>query len=140
MMTILVFIQVLLREVFDIGLQWVFELSRFFQVTMVWLGVPCLLYKKEHISITAIYDLLPQTIKKILDVLFYLIIFACVVMLSVGYYHYFMALGKMKSPILSIPNSVFFGSIAIGILFSFLVLVFKWRDQMGITSNREVAV
>jgi TRAP-type C4-dicarboxylate transport system permease small subunit len=138
MMTVLVFVQVIFREVFNVGLQWVFELSRFFQVTMVWLGVPCLLYKKQHIRITALYDKFPETVRHMLDIFFYVIMFICVLMISVGYYHYFLALGKMVSPILSIPNMVFFSSIAIGIFFSLLVLIFKWRDQMGLSSNRKV--
>ncbi len=47
----LVFIQIVLREVFNIGIAWAFELSCFFQVTMVWLGAPVLLYKEKNIRI-----------------------------------------------------------------------------------------
>ena len=35
MMTLVVFAQIVLREVFKIGIQWAFELACFFQVTLV---------------------------------------------------------------------------------------------------------
>ncbi len=127
-MCILVFYQVIMREVFGVGISWVYEVSCFFQVTMVWLGVPILLYHNDNIRITALYAKLPEKAQKVLNVMYYLIYIICFVMICYGYYEYIQALGTVASAVLRIPNYIFYGSFIFGIVISVLVLIFKAKS------------
>ena len=94
-MSILVFAQVVLRELFGIGVQWVYEFSCFMQVTMVWLGVPILLYQDSNLKITALYRVLPAFFKRILDFLRYGVYLCCAGFMAYGYVLYVKNLGMM---------------------------------------------
>ncbi len=144
-MCILVFYQVIMREVFGVGIPWVYELSCFFQITMVWLGVPILLYRNDNIRITAIYTKLPEFFQKFLNVLYYIIYIVCFAMICYGYYEYIKSLATVSSAVLHIPNYVFYGSFVFGISISVLVLIFKaksiitmQRYDQDVAGNMEV--
>lgn len=130
--TVLMFGQVIVREVFNTGVQWVYEMSCMLQVTMVWLGVPALLYKSENITITILYNVTPKLIKRILDVLKYIVIVSSVVMMTYGYVLYIKELALTKSPALRIPNYLFFWAFPFGIFMIILVLIFKTKMILGI--------
>ena len=130
--TILLFGQVIVREVFNTGVQWVYELSCMLQVTMVWLGIPVLLYKSENITITILYNATPKIIRRTLDVLKYLVIVSSVAMMTYGYVAYIRELALIKSPALRIPNYLFFGAFPFGIFMIILVLIFKTKMILGI--------
>lgn len=125
LMSMLVFLQVILRELFSIGIQWAYELSCFMQITMVWLGMPILLMKDSNIQITMIYDKSPAKIKRLLDFLKYLILVCCAGFLAWGYVLYVQNLGIMKSAVLRLPNYIFYGSMILGITMMVAVLLFK---------------
>ena len=103
----LVFLQVILREVFLIGVQWVYEWSCFMQVTLVWLGMPILLYSDKLLSVTALYNTFPTIIKRVLDVLRYLILLCCTGFMTYGYVLYVKNLGIMKSPVVGLNCTPF---------------------------------
>ncbi len=135
--TILLFGQVLIREIFSIGLQWVYELSCMLQVTMIWLGLPSLLYKGEDIKISIIYDLAPPIIKKGLKILSYLVILSSVVMISIAYVMYMDKLAFTKSAAMRMPNYIFFGSFPFGIIMIILVLIFKTKSMLKMNTSSE---
>lgn len=137
LMSILVFFQLALREVLGIGIQWVFEISCFFQITMVWFGVPVLLYNDNHIKITALYDKFPCALKKAFDILSFVVVVACFIFLSIGYYQYIVNIGATKSPVLRIPNYVYYFSSFFGIFTSVVVLVYK-VCKIGIQNKEKV--
>lgn len=135
LMSILVFLQVILREVFSIGIQWAYELSCFMQITMVWLGMPILLMKDSNIQITLIYDKSPATVKRALDFLKYVVYVCCAIFLTWGYILYVQNLGSMKSAVLRLPNNIFYGSILFGIIMMIAVLVFKAKVLLRIGNS-----
>ncbi|MBE0601164.1 MAG: TRAP transporter small permease [Firmicutes bacterium] len=110
---------------FSVGSQWIFEMCTFLQVTMLWFGVATLLHRDEDIKITVIYDKMPPIIKKVLDWFSFLIITACAGMLTYGYILYLNKLAFSKSPVMRLPNYIYFGSLSIGIVLICLVLIFK---------------
>lgn len=127
-MCLLVFYQVIMREVFGVGIAWVYEMSCFFQISMVWLGVPILLYHNDNIRITALYTKFPISVQKALNVLYYIIYVICFIMMCTGYYYYLTSIGSMTSVVMRIPNYIYFGSFAFGIAISVLVLIFKAKS------------
>jgi TRAP-type C4-dicarboxylate transport system permease small subunit len=134
LITILLFGQVIIREIFNVGLQWVYELSCMLQVTMIWLGLPSLLYHEEDIKITVLYDIAPPIIKKGLKILSYFVILSSVIMISGGYVLYMDKLAFTKSAAMRMPNYIFFGSFPFGIIMIILVLIFKTKSMLKTVS------
>jgi len=134
LITVLLFGQVIIREVFSVGLQWVYELSCMLQVTMIWLGLPSLLYHGEDIKISILYDLAPKYIKMGLKVLSYLVILSSVIMISAGYVLYMEKLAFTKSAAMRMPNYIFFGSFPFGIIMIILVLIYKTKSMLDMDS------
>ncbi|MDC7244996.1 MAG: TRAP transporter small permease [Sphaerochaetaceae bacterium] len=138
LITVLLFGQVIIREVFSIGLQWVYELSCMLQVTMIWLGLPSLLYHGEDIKITVLYDIAPPMIKKGLKILSYLVILSSVIMISAGYVMYMDKLAFTKSAAMRMPNYLFFGAFPFGIIMIILVLIFKTKSMLQMDSSADL--
>ena len=69
LMTVLMFAQVLGRFVFQNGLFWAEELSRFTMITLVYLGAAVACKNKDHISVTILDGILKGTPRKIYKVL-----------------------------------------------------------------------
>ena len=109
------------------------------QVTMVWLGVPILLYKDSNIQITALYNVCPRPVKRALDLLRYGIYLCCAGFMAYGYVLYVENLGIMKSSVLRMPNYVFFGSMAFGISMTVLVMLMKARKLLKMEKTPETA-
>ncbi|MFI3257188.1 MAG: TRAP transporter small permease subunit [Spirochaetales bacterium] len=123
---LLVFFQIVIREVFSVGVAWIYEIARFFQVTLVYLGVPILLRRNENVQILVIYDALPPKVQKILAMIQFIICFITVALLMISNYFFLSSFYNVKTATLGIPNIVFFFSTAVGLIISFLVLVEKF--------------
>lgn len=130
--TILMFGQVLAREVFNFGVQWIYELSCMLQVTMVWLGLPALLYRGENIRISIVYNVVPDVAKTILDIVKYIVVVGSVAMMTYGYVLYIDTLAFTKSPALRMPNYLFYGAFPFGILMIILVLIFRTPAMLNL--------
>jgi len=128
MMTFVVFAQVVLREVFKIGIQWAFELACFFQVTLVFLGMPVLLYKKSNISVSLLLDKLPPKGKQLLNIIGYLVAVFSVDVMAYGFYLYITKAGSFTTATLQMPNYLFFFSAGIGIALSIVALLCQLID------------
>ena len=124
--------QVIVREVFNTGVQWVYELSCLLQVTMVWLGIPALLYRGENIKITILYNVLPKFMKRALDVMKYIVIVSSIAMITYGYVLYIKTLALTKSPALRCPNWLFFWAFPFGIIMIIFVLIFRTKMILGL--------
>lgn len=68
LMSIIIFVQVVMRYVFNDSLSWSEELSRYLLIWMVNIGISYAVKKKCHVRITALDTMLPQRFKKILDI------------------------------------------------------------------------
>ncbi len=75
---IMIFVQVVSRAL-NIGLQWTEELSRFSYVAITFLGSVVAVSKGRHITITIFLDLMPKWLRKITDIIIYMLMcaFAC---------------------------------------------------------------
>ncbi len=88
LMTLVVFIQVVLRYVFDAGIPWAEELTRYLMVWAGFLGGSLATRERRHISIDILPRLLPEgSIIKILAVKFTYLVGAgfCFFLFYVGY-------------------------------------------------------
>jgi len=74
-MSIIVFVQVVLRYIFGTGLGWVEEVSILLMMWIAFVGGSLLFYDKSNISITILIDKIQGTPKKIMSISFCILTF-----------------------------------------------------------------
>lgn len=117
-MTILIFLQVIMRYVFSNSLSWSEELARYLFIWLIYLGVSYGAKIRKHIKIDAALKLFPKKIRPYVvilgDILFFL--FAIYIVYT-GYKYALMqaTLGKL-SPALAIPYKYIYAAPFIGFI------------------------
>ena len=110
----LIFAQILLRNLFSIGLPWLEEMARFLHIALVFLTVPVLLSEDGHIRI----DFLNARLNPRWQGWLYILILAlCVVFATVflvSDVQFFSGYWDVPSAAMNMPNIIFFGSAFIG--------------------------
>lgn len=147
LMTLVVFIQVVLRYVFDAGIPWAEELARYLMVWAGFLGGSLATRERRHISIDIVPRLLPeQSAVQTLAVRFTYLIAAgfCFFLFYVGYSFVSrsMAIGRYSQS-MHIPMWIVQGIIPISAIFMglrFLSLTFgKLEEQKELEELEELA-
>ena len=112
----LVFVQVVMRRVFNNSLSWSEELARYLYVWQTWLGVSYAARNGTHLRITMLKDRLPAKAQQILEILVVLVwmgfgIF--VIYQGMGVVNTIASFGQ-KSSALKIPMQFCYMSIPVG--------------------------
>ena len=119
----LIFIGVVLRLVFTSGLPWQEEISRIFYVLVVYLGASYGIRTDDHIRVTVLTEILPETGRKILGVITDIIwggFNIAIVIISMDLYQHMRSFFG-ESAVLKIPLHYIFLIIPVG----FLLLTFR---------------
>lgn len=119
----LVFGQVVFRQLFSVGAHWLYELAAFFQVSLVFIGAPVLVHNRSNVAISALTDAVSPRRRKQLYLVTMLSIAFCSVLMVVSYILYVRRFGWVLTPTLKMPAKFFFISVAIGYALNGLVLV-----------------
>lgn len=97
-----IFVQIIVRKLGG-TLVWVDEMTRYSFVWLVMLGTVSIAHRGEHISITSFLDMLPEKLRRIVDILIYLIVAAfCAVMT----YAYVYAIGNYAGVTFSVVTAI----------------------------------
>lgn len=116
LMTVLIFVQVIMRYVFSNSLSWSEELARYLFIWLIYLGVSYGAKLRKHIKIDAALKLFPKGLRPYVtimgDILFFLF---AIYIINTGYKYVLMqaTLGKV-SPALSIPYKYVYAAPMIG--------------------------
>lgn len=57
--TALIMVQIAAREIFNVGLSWADELARYAGLTVIFMGVPTLLARDEHVKVDMFLNMMP---------------------------------------------------------------------------------
>ena len=118
-MTVLVITNVILRYVFNSGLTWSEEASRFLFIWTTFLGAILGESKSAHMRLDFIVDAFPGISHKIVQVIALLVVLALSCMLVVGGYEVVMTTWKMPTSALKIPK----GAVYLGAPICFIYFV-----------------
>ena len=128
----LVFVQVVMRRVFNNSLSWSEELARYLYVWQTWLGVSYAARNGTHLRITMLKDRLPAKAQQILEILVVLVwmgfgIF--VIYHGMGVVNTIASFGQ-KSSALKIPMQFCYMSIPVGMFLMCIRIVERTvKDQ-----------
>ncbi len=117
LLAFLVVLQVVCRNVFDIGLPWADELSRFCGLGLVFLAIPHLLVRDRHISMDMFVHLLPSRGQTVLAVVRGMAALAFCAIILWALYAFLERAGKFATPALGIPNMLFYTPAILGFTF-----------------------
>ncbi len=112
--TVLVFGQMAARNFFTAGLAEFDELSRALNIAMVYLAIPILMRENQHIVVDLFLWGLPETVDKALKLLTSVIGIVFTVLFLYSGYLYMARHWNIPSPVLKMPNILFYGPALIG--------------------------
>lgn len=118
--TLIIFLQIILRYVFNSPLMWAEELARIMFVWIVYMGAPIVVKRKANIEVDYLVQYLPYIAKRYLKITFYVIM--SLFLLFVAYEGAIMIseYAHMSAYTLHISQAVWYFPIAFG---SFMMVV-----------------
>lgn len=115
-MTLLIFVQVVMRYVFNNSLSWSEELARYVFIWLIYIGISYGCKLRKHIKIDAALDLFPKKVRPYVvvigDILF--IVFAVYITITGFTYSMEQIQYDMRSPALKIPYQYIYLSTVAG--------------------------
>lgn len=137
-MSIIVFMNVILRYVFSSGIAWSIELSQLLFVLVVFLGAIRAFQDHQHIVVDIIIEAVPKKIKKLFSFLSNVIVIYTMVIMFQGSLKLVQNNMVMKTPLLKIPMSYVY---SLGLLLSVSVIIFALYNMIKLfkkeVSNKE---
>jgi len=123
-MAILVFLNVIMRYVFNSGLTWSEEIARFLFIWLTFLGAVAGLQENQHLGVDSLVKRLSRPMKKAAFVLGNLLILFCLWFMLEGSWEMVVLNKNSLSPALEIPLSYVYGiglltSVAMGLIIIF---------------------
>ena len=113
--SLLIFGNIVLRNLLSIGLSWVDEMARFLHVTLVFLAVPVLYSQNCHIRLEALRDNASPLLRKLLRFLALIATVTFAVAFLKSDMEFMRRHWDVPSPAMLMPNFLFFGGPIVGI-------------------------
>ena len=115
-MSIVIFVQVVMRYVFQSSLTWSEELARYMFVWLVYFSVSYTARREKHIRIDAAINLYPKKARPYIEILSELIVLGFSIFIAVTGYTVFgkIAWSGQMSPAMRIPMAYAYASVPVG--------------------------
>ncbi|MBQ3616237.1 MAG: TRAP transporter small permease [Anaerotignum sp.] len=115
-MSIIIFIQVIMRYVFQNSLTWSEELARYLFVWLVYFSVSFTARRQKHIRIDAAINLYPKKLRPYIDILSEIIVLAFSIFIAVTGVTVFqkIAWSGQMSPAIGIPMQIVYAAPMVG--------------------------
>ncbi len=125
LMAVLVVGQVILRNLFDLGLPWADELSRISNIALVFFAVPALMLHNRHIAIDLLYSALRPAGKAILRFSNYALISLFAAIFTFGLYKFLIRAGKFSTPSLKLSNYAVYAPVLVAIVLLLVIAIYR---------------
>ena len=126
-MTVLVFMNVICRYIFNFSIIWAEEVSQYLMVWVAFLGAGLALRQGRHVAIEFLQDLLPSTARRItrhLVALLLILFMGILIVLGFQFAHFAW---DQETPALNIPLGIPYLAVPIGALLMMIHLFFLYR-------------
>ncbi|MGV8935852.1 MAG: TRAP transporter small permease [Allorhizobium sp.] len=138
LMAVLVVAQVVARNGFNLGLAWADELARFSSLALVYLAMPLLALRGQHVAVDMLPQLLGGKAKTAMAVAVEIGIFAFCAITLYGMQSYLMRAGKFATQAMGMSNWILYAPAAIGISLFALVALLRLVTIAGVGSTPEI--
>jgi C4-dicarboxylate transporter DctQ subunit len=125
--TLIIFLQIILRFVFNTALPWAEELARYLFIYFTWIGVSAAILTSQHIRVEMTQEKLPH-LKKYLEAFSTLVCFGVAVFLLTNGCSLLLKLSQFKavSPTLKIPMWIFYMAVPLAGLLMSIKYLYKF--------------
>ncbi|MCC9623950.1 TRAP transporter small permease [Thalassospira sp. MA62] len=125
LMAVLVVGQVVMRNLFDLGLPWADELSRIANVALVFFAIPALMLHNRHIAIDLLFSVLGRRGKATLRVTNYVLIAGFGAIFAFGLYKFLSRAGKFSTPSIGMPNYAVYAPVVVAIALLIAIAIYR---------------
>ncbi len=128
LMAFLVAIQVVARNLFDLGLPWADELARFCCIGLVFLSIPALVIRHQMVAVTIVPDMLGEGARRAMHVVQELATLAFAGFTLWGFAAFLPRAGKFLTPAMAMPNWGYYAPALIGTVLIAFAAIFRISD------------
>jgi len=125
LMTVLILVQVIARSIFDIGIPWANELSRYCDIALVFLAAPRLLLEGKHVAVDMLQERLSERVRRITAAGTWLLSLAFCAIVLWALYTLLIRVWQFATPALGIPNYIFYMPALLGFFFCALISIYR---------------
>jgi TRAP-type C4-dicarboxylate transport system permease small subunit len=129
----LIMLQIVAREVLVTGLSWADELSRYAGLTVIFMGVPALLARDEHVKVDMFLNMMRPRTRRFFTVTNDVLMVVFGAMFLVAGWQFMQRAARFATPALGMPNLIFYLPAIVGM--SLMLLVAIDRAVAALTSG-----
>ncbi|MFS0824633.1 TRAP transporter small permease [Bacillus sp. 1P02SD] len=139
-MAILVFGNVILRYIFNSGITWSEEMSRFLFVWLVFLGAIACLKDNMHLGVDVVVNALPLKLKKIAFVISNLLVLYILWLLLIGSWKMTVLNMNSTAPATGLPLSFLYGIGVITSVSMAIIIIVRMIQAFTSKSNSQFSI
>jgi len=121
--TALIMAQIVAREIFVTGLSWADELARYAGLTVIFMAVPALLARDEHVRVDMFLNMMPARSRRLANITNDLLMVLFGAMFLISGWQFMQRAARFSTPALGMPNLFWYMPAAIGMTLMLLVAV-----------------
>ena len=121
--TALIMAQIVAREIFVTGLSWADELSRYAGLTVIFMGVPALLARDEHVKVDMFLNMMPARPRRFFAIMNDVLMVVFGAMFLIAGWQFMQRAARFATPALGMPNLVFYMPAILGMTLMLLVAI-----------------
>ncbi len=121
--TALIMTQIVAREIFVAGLSWADELARYAGLTVIFMGVPTLLARDEHVKVDMFLNMMPARPRHFFNITNDALMVVFAAMFLIAGWQFMQRAARFSTPALGMPNLIFYMPAAIGMTLLFFVAI-----------------
>ena len=119
----LIMLQIVAREIFVAGISWADELARYAGLAVIFLGVPALLVRDEHVKVDMFLNMMPPRTRHFFVIANdLLMVLFCAMFVYAGWL-FLQRASRFSTPALGMPNLIWYMPAIIGMLLMLLVAI-----------------
>lgn len=131
LMAVLIVVQVVARNIFDLGLPWADELARFSGIGLVFLTVPALVLRHQMVAVTLLPDSVGERARRALHVIAELATIGFAGLTLWGFAAFLPRAGKFITPAMGMPNWGYYAPALVGTIFLVFAAGFRILDILN---------
>ena len=122
-MAIVLFMQVFFRYVLDAPLTWGEELARYLHVWIALMGIRFGMRYNGHLNICVIYQLFPEKVKYVVNILVHTFLAVCIVVYFPGAIRFFLDQTTILSPAMEANMGILHAPVVLGFIGALIQMV-----------------
>lgn len=133
----LIVTQIVAREIFVVGLSWADELARYAGLTVIFMAVPALLARNEHVKVDMFLNMMPARPRRFFNITNDVLMVVFAAMFLIAGWQFMQRAARFATPAIGMPNLVFYLPAAIGMALLLLVAIDRAVAAFGAGSKDE---